>query len=195
MTLEEIARICWENKYEITYSTAEEWNNKDYLTDWIKNNLDGEYSKADSKNGWYWFELDKPISELMELKKRETFPKKIIDWPEVAKANSVLFKENICHHYSKIPVVYNGVGEVFERIRAHIFLDNNSTGALGIKHYFNNCIGWKISFITMEQIKKLSVLQGNEKEEVLRYCAHSRGREVIEHTWRFIYGWPILCEK
>ncbi len=196
MTLVEIAEVCWKNKHEITYSEAEEWNNKDYLTDWIQNNLDGEYSATDSKSGWYWFELDKPISKLMKLKNKKTFPENIINWPVVAETNSGLFKKNICHNYSKIPIVYNGhCCDVFKRIREHIFLNNDSTGALGIKHYFKKSQGWKISFITMEQIKKLSRLQKNKKEEVLRYCSHSRGREVIEHAWRFIYGWPILCEK
>ena len=99
----------------------------------------------------------------------------------------------LCVHNRGSTVIYNGhQGNVVGRIRTHFSLNNNRTGALGIKHYSLSCNNWKAKIFTSQLISNLSQ---SEQELVRILIDNKTGRIAIENAWRTNSGWPVLCKQ
>lgn len=74
--------------------------------------------------------------ELHAVEKPPSLPEKACNIGLLSHANKEVFGVSLlCANESGIMVVYNGhEANVTSRIRTHFALNNNSTGALGIKH-------------------------------------------------------------
>jgi len=195
MTLEEIAEVCWANRYIFGSEKKENWDSKIFTSKWLKKNHKDAYSKYKETNGWYWIEC---TEEIRNIKQKDNFPEShdnIIDWTDTSKTNESLFNKNICSEFSKNRVIYNGHADrVFNRIRSHLFVKNKKTGALGISYYDVKPQSITISIIHIGIINGLA-LSDEEKTEIIRYCNSTIGRRAIEIAWRVKYGWSTLCKE
>lgn len=192
MTLEEIAKICWDSRLTVELDSSTDGDQ--LKVNWLKNNCPSFLTDKQSGAGWYWFELAQDVDSLCKVKKPKSLPEKGCDIGALAKLNRDIFEKNICQEKSRTKVVYGGQAEnVQQRIRAHFAVANNKTGALGIK-YYPSITGWKVSVFHRGMLDALSSLSKSQREEIRRYMEEGTGRAAIEVVWRTYYGWPLLCK-
>lgn len=197
MTLQDIAQICWDNRASISFGNVTSWPDNVFQKAWFKIYAPELWVVGGDAPGWYWFETNVPVADLQVLAKPQNLPNFACDFGSVSTSNVALFDMEICQKKSNICVVYNGEQKkVFDRIRSHFSLSNNSTGALGLKHYTVLSINhWAVSLFERNMIeKKLRFLSANDRTLISNFCDSGTGRKAIEGAWRSLYGWPVLCK-
>ncbi len=188
MTLSQIASACWENREIVDFGGTSAWETETFLRKWFTNKSLDYYNSQ----GLYWFQVDYSIDKLRKLATPSDLPDNAIVWSQRANGNS-LFTSNICHRFAKLNVIYNGEADkILSRLRAHFFVNSNSTGALGIKYYNLSNQEWQASYFSIASLPNLESLNPSQKQQIKRYLENKNTRIAIEAAWRFIYGWPIL---
>ena len=190
--LEKITKAIWENRKIVKFGNSIVWDQNIFLEDWVNQQTPDLYN---NKKGWYWIECDgQTPQQFSQLPIPNLFPTKGIKFSEIATFN--LSRFNSCVIPSlECKVVYNGqAGEICNRIRCHFVLDNNTTGALGLKHYPLSQHQWKASFFHEDMIDELD-LSDSEKGMLKILISNKPNREIIENLWRFLFGWSILSKK
>ncbi len=71
-------------------------------------------------------------------------------------------------------------------------LNNNRTGAIGLRYYPLSERKWTVSYFAKNNIQKL---YKEDRSDVERLIYKKSGRVAIENAWRASYGWPILCKE
>lgn len=197
MKLSDIAKIIWEHKYTYEFGSSDIWPEDIFQKAWFDTMYPGEWIPRNSRSGWYWFLLDMDPNELKILERPEGLPAKACNIALLSESNDKLFGSELVHRNSKISVIYNGhEANVFGRIRSHYSLNNEKTGALGIKSYsILSSRKWRVCIFCEEHLKKLKHIDDETKQCIMRFCNSKTGRASIEQAWRAIYGWPILCKQ
>lgn len=183
----------WANSIEIEFGSTEIWVDNSLTKKWFEDNLYSTFWPGQSP-GWYWLSVDLTYSELHSLTRPSTLPNSGCDFGLLTHQNTDTFGSHLlCKHSENRVVIYNGhEGNVASRIRTHFNLNNNSTGALGIRHYpLSNKI-WKVNFFSRFQIAKLPTASRDLVEKLIN---DKSGRTAIENAWRMKNGWPVLCKE
>jgi len=193
MNISNITVSIWNNCEEISFGETDSWNENTFRKKWfIENNIAGKWDSGSP--GWYWFISSISYADLAKLTKPSTLPSSGCDFGSTSGENINTFNEdNLSTLNNGNIVVYNGhEGNVMSRIRTHFNLNNNRTGALGIKHYPLSKYEWKVKFFTQNLIVKLP--EGIQ-EATRRLLNNKTGRCSVESAWRAANGWPILCKE
>jgi hypothetical protein len=195
MTLQDIAKICWENRVSINFGGMNSWPTNLFLENWFKSNNHSKlWVKGKDRPAWYWFSSDIPLIDLKNLSRPSQLPESACDFGDVSLSNDTLFNREICQKKSHINIVYNGHdADVLGRIRAH-FLGSKGNGALGLQYYAISKYDWSVSLFHRKMLDNISHLSDDEKKRISAFCNSHTGRVAIEGVWRVVYGWPILCK-
>lgn len=193
MRIDEIAEYVWSNSQEIEFGKIDAWNENLFTAKWAQGKS-FERGWTDSGAGWYWFLVNMNFDELHEIEKPRTLPGKGCNIRLRSHANNEVFGTSLlCASNSGMTVIYNGhEANVTSRIRAHFALNNNSTGAIGIKHYPLSGKKWIVRYFSSPCITDLSA--GDKSRIELLMNSYS-GRCAVESAWRVKNGWPLLCRE
>jgi len=193
-SLSKLSKTIWENCTEIQFGNAPRWESNAFLKDWIGSKINLSYKQLSGK-GWYWVLSDISYDDLLILKKPSTLPQRGCDFGHVSRNNNEIFGfENLYQRKDNHLVVYNGHEgkNVRLRLRAHYSLNNQKTGALGIKYYSLSQFSWKVRIFSEHHIRLLS----EDKQNRVKNLINSKtGRRSIESAWRTNFGWPILSKE
>ncbi len=193
MRIDEIAEYVWSNSQEIEFGEIDAWDESLFTAKWAKGK---PFEKAwkDSRAGWYWLLVNMNYDELHEIEKPKTLPDKGCNIGLLSHDNNEVFGTSLlCTGKSGITVIYNGHEKnVTSRIRAHFALNNNSTGALGIKHYPLSNKKWIVRYFSLPYFTQLSA---SDKSRIELLMNSYSGRCAVESAWRVKNGWPILCKE
>lgn len=193
MRINEIADYVWSRSQEISFGDVDQWNEDLFTKKWVK---DEPFERAwnDSGAGWYWFSVGMNYEELHGIQKPQTLPDKACNFGLISHENKQVFGASLlCASESGYFVVYNGhEANVTSRIRAHFALNNNSTGALGIKHYPLSAKKWIVRYFSSPCFADISESDRSQIELLMNSYS---GRCAVESAWRVKYGWPILCKE
>ena len=193
MKLNEITKLVWNNSIEINFGNQKNWDQDIFLKRWIDDKYPGEWK---NETGLYWIATDAGLNTFKNLSTPSDLPQNACDFAQTTQSSLALFKEDICHYKSHLPVIYNGHrNKVFSRLRAHFCLNNDKTGALGVNYYPFHNYHWKVYIFHKKLIERLPFLTEKNKEQLKLLIDNRKGRVAIESTWRAIYGWPILCKS
>ena len=189
-----LSEAIFENSEELLLQPSKDWSNDILKKEWFSDN--GFENKYISRSpGWYWIACDISFEELKNLIcTSEDLPGGACKIGEVSTKNYKTFgEEYLCKlDDSNRRIIYNGhQSNVVIRAREHFTLNNDKTGALGLKYYPLSKKNWKIRFFGKPHINRL---QNEIQEEVRSMIAEKSGRIAIENAWRAKYGWPILCK-
>ena len=196
MKLSEIAEFVWNNRQTIDFGSTETWSDNTFLHPWFKEHYPKQWRTGSDRPGWYWFSLNDDFDTLKNTVTPATLPTKACDFGEQSSNNIELFNNELTHKKSKLAIVYNGhESDVLSRIRSHFFLNNNSTGALGINSYPEfSSKQWSVNIFLRQHLEGLNHIDQRTKDIITKYCNSKTGRVAIEQAWRSKYGWPILCK-
>jgi len=196
MKLSKVAELIWKNAKSIKFGCTSSWDEKTFLKNWFANQEENIYPAKDCP-GWYWFQMDMPLNDIVKITTPvTTFPKNGCKFGPIAKDNKVLFGTNLCHLKSDLQIIYNGhQGKVIARVRTHFILKNDKTGALGIKSYPLSSKKWTVHIFHREMIEEISCIEKKQKNFIRNLADKRTGRIAVEAQWRAIYGWPILCKS
>ena len=195
MELSKVAELIWNNAKTIEFGCTPLWDENTFLKKWFTNQETNIYPEKDCP-GWYWFQLDMPLNDIIKIGTPANFPKKGCKFGPTAKDNKKLFGTNLCHSKSDLPIIYNGhEDKVFSRVRTHFNLEDDSTGALGIKNYPLSSERWTVYIFHREMIDETSDISKEQKDFIRNLADKQIGRIAIEAQWRAMYGWPILCKS
>jgi len=114
---------------------------------------------------------------------------------QTAQANWTTFgSELLCNTRDDgMLVVYNGHEKsVCDRVRAHFALNNDRTGALGLRHFALHGRKWELRMFSTPCLENIPA---SHRFRVERLMASKSGRSAIESAWRVSYGWPALCRE
>jgi hypothetical protein len=193
MHINEIAEYVWSNSQEIKFGEIGVWDGTLFTKEWVQ---DQSFKRrwTESGAGWYWFVVNMNFDELQKLDKPQTLPDKGCNIGLLSHDNHEIFGTSLlCTSNSGMTVIYNGhEANVTSRIRAHFALNNNSTGALGLKHYPLSCKKWIVRYFSSTCFTELAI--GDRSRIELLMNSYS-GRCAVESAWRAKYGWPILCKE
>ena len=191
-TLDNITRAIWTNRKIVNFGNSRAWNQDTFLKKWINQQTSNLWC---NKKGWYWIECDgQTPQQFSQLPTPVLLPTKGIKFSEVATFNLSRFNGCVIPSTS-CKIVYNGQADkIFSRIRCHFVLNNNTTAALGLKHYPLSQHQWKASFFHEDMIDELD-LSDSEKGMLKILISNKPNREIIENLWRFLFGWSILSKK
>ena len=193
MNLEEFTKFVWNNSLKLNFGNKPYWKKDVFLKSWVDNKYPGEYK---NEPGLYWIATDVKLETFKKLSKPSDLPNNACDFARTTQNSLNLFKNDIAHYKSNIPVIYNGHrNKVFSRLRAHFGLNNDNTGALGINYYPLHNYDWKVYIFHKERINRLSFLSPKDKKQLQLLLIERKGRAAIESMWRALYGWPILCKS
>ncbi len=193
MKINEIADYVWEHSQEIEFGEMEVWVLSLFTSRWAKGkSLEGAWKESGA--GWYWFLVDMSYDEIHEVVKPSTLPVKGCDIGLVSRGNKEVFGTSLlCNPESGMTVIYNGhEANVTARIRAHFALNNNGTGALGIRHYPLSSKRWIVRYFSSTCFTE--ILESDKSRIELLMNSYS-GRCAVESAWRVKYGWPVLCKE
>nr|WP_314899984.1 hypothetical protein [uncultured Deefgea sp.] len=192
MNIDEISEYVWLNSKEIKFGELDTWDVTLFTTEWANSNCDAWRNIG---AGWYWFSVDMNYDELHSVEKPSSLPEKGCDIGLLCHANRAVFgTELLCTTESGTRVIYNGhEANVKSRIRAHFALNNNSTGALGIKHYPLSSKRWIVRYFS--ETCFTNELDESDKSRIQYLMNSSSGRCAVESAWRVKYGWPVLCKE
>lgn len=188
MTLIEIVDQIYSNSHEVNFGSVDNWDRETFTADWFS----ARDQSRPNTPGLYWFLTD---ADIIDIERPILLPERGCDFGETARSNLQSFAPSllVSANSSGLTVVYNGHrGDVGERVRTHFHLANNSTGALGIRHYNHSNSNWILKYFTTSDIPSLSI----ENPEIISNLLHSKtGRTAVENAWRIKNGWPILCKE
>ena len=194
MRIEEIADYIWRNSQAIPFGENDAWDSDLFTSKWSTGKtFELAWKKAGA--GWYWFSVGMSYAELHAVAKPHTLPDKGCNIGLLAHDNNEVFGSPLlCSHDDEITVVYNGhEANVTSRIRAHFALNNNSTGALGIKHYPLSHKKWAVRYFSTPCFP--TNISGEDKARIELLMNSYSGRCAVESAWRVKYGWPVLCKE
>lgn len=127
--------------------------------------------------GVYFIKTDTPIDAFANIGYPVIDKNKHKNIPQIIQRNEAIIKNklNIQQHEHNQYIVYNGEAkDISGRIVAHLGCPMG-TGCLALYQYGSlREYKWSVAFYI-------------EKDEMKR--------NLIEQSWRGIFGWPILCEK
>ncbi len=194
-SLIELSKEIFKNAETIKLGPEESWNEEFFKKQWFEDTKN-EMKYITQSPGWYWIGCDVGFEELkrIELLKGKKLPKSACKIKELAQANYSTFgNEYLCNlDESGTRIIYNGhQGSVIQRIRQHFTLNNENTGALGLKYYPMFQKKWVIKYFGKPHIEKLPQRFQNDVKNII---TTQSGRISIENAWRAKHGWPILCK-
>lgn len=192
--IEEIADYIWRNSLTISFGEKDAWDSDLFTSKWSKGKT-FEQAWKEAGAGWYWFSVGMNYVELHAVEKPQALPDKGCNIGLLAHDNNEVFGNTLlCAHEDSIAVVYNGhEANVTSRIRAHFALNNNGTGALGIKHYPLSQKKWNVRYFSTPCFST-DISSENRMRIKLLMNSYS-GRCAVESAWRVKYGWPVLCKE
>jgi hypothetical protein len=193
MNITDITDSIWKNSEEIAFGNVNTWNGDTFKKKWFsESNIANKWDSVSP--GWYWFICNISYEELQDMIRPRSLPSSGCDFGLVSHKNIDTFGvDKLCTFCHGEAVIYNGhEGNVMSRIRTHFILNNNRTGALGIKHYPLSSREWKVKIFTQKLINNLPA---DIQEQVRRLLNNKTGRCSIESAWRVKNGWPILCKE
>lgn len=194
MRIDEVSNYIWSHSQTIEFGQVDAWDNNLFTTAWAKGKPFNN-SWKNSGAGWYWFSIGMSYEELHNVVKPHTLPDKGCNFGLLSHENKEVFGTTLlCAGESGCVVVYNGhEANVTSRIRAHFALNNNSTGALGIKHYPLSAKKWIVRYFSSPCFDE-SISEEDRAQIELLMNSYS-GRCAVESAWRVNNGWPILCKE
>ena len=196
MNLITLVENIWDNRTTIDVEPKELWHDDFFKKKWFTDSEND--SKYVSKSpGWYWIGCNIEYEELKTL--IPTDPKKLprnaCSIKTLTEENLSIFgSQNLCSlNEQNCLIIYNGhQAGTIGRIREHFMLNNENTGALGLKYYPLSNRKWTLSYFTEKHIDKLDA---NLQQQVKNLVKKKSGRVAIESTWRARFGWPVLCKE
>lgn len=193
MNIQTIAESVWNNCIEMPFGETTQWCETMFTQAWYRTL--GDFGNTHyGFPGWYWFLADITYEEMIKINKPPALPINGCDIRAVSMNNiSSLGIPLLCPKIEDFVVVYNGhETNVMARLRAHFNLNNNGTGAIGIKYYplFNK--KWKAKMFTEQDI---DFLPDEIKDAVSGLIKSATGRCFVESAWRVGNGWPGLCKQ
>jgi hypothetical protein len=196
MRLFNLSKEIWKNSTTVKINPQEAWDMDFFLKPWFYNN-GYEEKYTPTSPGWYWIGCDIDIQELESIYPtiKGKLPKSACIINELAKQNLQTFGSNsLCKkNENDCLIIYNGhQSNVIQRIRQHFMLNNDKTGAIGLRHYPMSKIRWTVSYFAKNHIQRL---KQEDRSDVKRLINNKSGRVAIENAWRAAYGWPILCKE
>jgi hypothetical protein len=193
MRIEEIANYVWSNSQVIEFGEEDAWNLDLFKSQWC-NDKPFKSVWENSSAGWYWFLVNMSYTELHHIQKPQTLPDKGCNIGLLSHGNMEIFSSSLlCPHQSGSVVIYNGhEANVTGRIRSHFSLNNNKTGALGLKHYALSNKKWVVRFFSSPCFREISPADRAQIELLMNSYA---GRCAVESAWRVNNGWPVLCKQ
>lgn len=194
MKIAEIAKYVWEQSHSFCFGLESEWDANLFTKPWAEARTPA-FTWRTYGPGWYWFIAKVNYSELNALPRPQTLPKSGCDIGAVSHANLGIFgKQLLCAPDAEDRlVVYNGhEGNISSRVRAHFALQNDRTGALGLKHFPLSQWAWEVRVFSTPCLGELN---GEEAARVQSLMNSKSGRCAVETAWRAEFGWPILCKE
>ncbi|TMP75893.1 hypothetical protein [Pseudoalteromonas sp. S1608] len=193
MNIEEIAEYVWSKSQIVTFGEESNWNEDLFTLKWAKEKPFLSNWK-ESKAGWYWFSIDMDYDELHGLEKPPSLPDKGCNIGSLTHINKEIFGGSLlCKAKLGDMVIYNGhEANITSRIRAHFALNNNKTGALGLKHFPLSQKKWIVRYFSS---KCFADIGSNDKKRIELLMNSYSGRCAVESAWRVKYGWPVLCKE
>jgi hypothetical protein len=192
-TLIEFAEIVWRESKCYEFACADVWDDGLFTASWAtQNGVSEAWSIHDA--GWYWFEAQCSLDALLSLQRPPQLPKKGIDFGDTARKNVELFESTLLCQPDSVGwmVLYNGhEGNITGRVRTHFNLNNDNTGALGLKHYGLSSWKWRIRLFSASGTRELAE---PERKALAKLAGSTIGRGALETVWRGKYGWPALCK-
>jgi hypothetical protein len=193
MNITEIAKQVWLQSHQFEFGQSEAWPENLFTKTWA----DAQEPAVPWRTytaGWYWFLVDMEFADLHSLQ-RPSLPEKGGDIGTLSHENAETFgPELLCKsHANGELVVYNGhEGSVCDRVRSHFWLNNNRTGALGLKHFSLHHQRWEVRVFAQPCLSSVPV----EMRDRVQLLMNSKsGRCAVETAWRSVYGWPVLCKE
>lgn len=193
MRIDEIAEYVWLNSKEIEFGEIDTWDENMFTSKWAKGKpIDSAWNDAGA--GWYWFLVNMNYDEIHAVVKPPSLPDKGCNIGLLSHDNNEVFGASLlCANESGLTVIYNGhEANVTSRIRAHFALNNNSTGALGIKHYPLSNKKWIVRYFSSPCFTDVPT---SDKSRIELLMNSYSGRCAVESAWRVKNGWPVLCKE
>lgn len=193
MRIDEIAEYVWLHTKEIEFGETDAWDETLFTSKWTKGKPI-ENAWKDAGAGWYWFLVNMNYDELDAVLKPPSLPDKGCNIGLLTHDNKEVFGASLlCANESGITVIYNGYeANVTSSIRAHFALRNNSTGALGIKHYPLSNKKWFVRYFSSPCFTDIPE---SDKLRIELLMNSYSGRCAVESAWRVKNGWPVLCKE
>lgn len=195
MNIAEIAEYVWINSQVIEFGNSPQWDLELFTKSWSKSQSLTESWKAHG-SGLYWFSIKMQYPDLHAVQKPSTLPESGCDIGLLSHANHDLFGSNLlCKHDDDgWLAIYNGhEADITARVRAHFFLNNNKTGALGLKHYQLSNKAWQVRLFSASSFPETLGISERSRIELLMNSPS--GRCAVESAWRVKFGWPVLCKQ
>ncbi len=196
MKLANLASEIWKNSTVMEITPTEIWDEDFFLKQWFDNNEHNDkYTKTSP--GWYWIGCEIDFQDLKDISPtvEKELQKSACKISDLARRNFQTFStKNLCKKNKNASlIIYNGhQSNIINRVRQHFMLNNNRTGAIGLRYYPLSGRKWTIIFFGKRNIKQL---RDEDQPEVERLIREKSGRVAIESAWRAYYGWPILCKE
>ena len=194
MNLTDFAKHVWEKSDAVEFGSTPDWDAQLLSHQWATGTTMAS-NWATYGPGWYWFLVEQSYAKLSVLARPENLPRNGCDIGSLSQTNTGIFGESLlCQPdtQSRI-VVYNGhADKVSSRVRAHFALDNNGTGALGLKHFPLSESAWVLRIFSTPQ---LNSLDGANRPRLHSLMTTASGRCAVEAAWRISFGWPVLCKE
>jgi hypothetical protein len=194
MSITEIAKHLWLHSHRFTFGHSESWPDNLFTKAWADAQEPVVPWRA-YKSGWYWFLVDMNLGSLHAVQRPPSLPASGCDIGALSHSNSETFGPHLlCKPDAKGKlVVYNGHdGRVCDRVRAHFSLNNNQTGALGLKHFPLHQQEWEVRMFAAPCLDSLPV---EDRGRVQLLMTSKSGRRAVETAWRAEFGWPVLCKE
>lgn len=190
----EIAKLVWHHSHPIPFGNLENWNGQLFTKEW-GDSLERKIAWRTYGSGWYWFLVDMSLAEVRALERPSTLPLKGCDMGALSRSNWDTFGAELLCKASDDGrlVVYNGQDDsVCSRVRAHFTLENDRTGALGIKHFPLHHRAWEVRAFAAPC---LTAIPKKDRPRLACLMKSKSGRRAVETAWRSVYGWPVLCKE
>lgn len=186
MSLSELANLIYQQSQvvKIDYTNS---NEAIFTRPWLIK----YHSQLLNTSGWYWLSTTMSFNEFSSLVSNNKKKKKGCKVSEVATKSKAIFSEDLlCKTH-----FYNGhADKLVSRLRNHFYLQNDSTGALGLNAYdvFKGQ-EVKVYYFAANMIEDTN-LTIEQKALVKQLISFNIGRTAIENAWRSDNGFPILCK-
>lgn len=194
MSITEIAKLVWLHSHRVKFGRSTIWPESLFTVPWA-DAQDPVVPWRAYTAGWYWFLVDMSFADLHAIQRPPSLPENGCDIGTLSHSNSEIFgPELLCKTgTSGGIVVYNGHEKsVCDRVRAHFSLNNNRTGALGLKHFPLQAQKWEVKLFATPC---LGDLPEEIRDRVQLLMNSKSGRCAVESAWRAQYGWPVLCKE
>lgn len=194
MSISEIAKQVWLHSHSFTFGQSESWQEDLFTKAWAEAQ-DPAVPLRTYRAGWYWFLVDMSLTELHAVQRPPSLPENGCDIGSLSHSNSETFGPSLlcAPDATNKVVVYNGhEGSVCDRVRSHFSLNNNRTGALGLKHFPLQQRAWEVRLFSAPCLDRL---RAEDRARVQLLMNSKSGRCAVETAWRAVFGWPVLCKE